>query len=75
MNDSCDHVEVGVSSPSCTEKTRDDLTDAVREVGECIWTRRASMVTVRSWMKNRRQGSDPQCLRTENDTDTEEESR
>ena len=23
---------------------------------------RASMVTVRSWMKNRRQGSDPQCL-------------
>ena len=57
--------EVRVSSSSCTEKTRDDLTDAVRERGECNWTRRASMVTVRSWMKNRRQGSDPQCLSPE----------
>ena len=26
---------------------------------------RASMVRVRSWMKNRRQGSDPQCLNPE----------
>ena len=26
------------------------------------WTRRASMVTTRNWVKNRRQGSHPQCL-------------
>ena len=38
------------------------------EMGECKgvflpnWTRRASMVTTRNWMRNRRQGSDPQCL-------------
>ena len=45
--------------------------DAVREVGERNWTRRASMVTVRSWMKNRRQGSDPQCLSPEKGTRTQ----
>ena len=38
------------------------------EMGECKgsvlqnWTRRASMVTARNWMRNRRQCSDPQCL-------------
>ena len=26
------------------------------------WTRRASTVTARNWMRNRCRGSDPQCL-------------